>query len=113
MIIKKSQTTIESLGKGTIWDYPMPNDDIGISYQEHHGRVPERGWGSNTVCYEIYYIVRGNADVYIENEHDTLQEGDMVILLPGQKSYLVANHLRILTITKPNWYLEQYKEVKD
>ena len=111
MIIKKQQTTVESFAKGSIWDYPIPDEQLGISYQEHNGRVPEKGWGMNTVCFEAYYIIGGTAEVCIDDEQDTIQAGDVVILKPGSKSYLIADHLRIVTITQPNWYKEQYKEI--
>ncbi len=111
MFIKKNQATTESFAKGIVQDYPMPNDDLGISYQEQSGRVPVKGWGINDVCHEIYYVISGTAEVYIDNEHKTIQEGDIVILLPGQKSYLIANQLKLLTITQPNWYAGQYRQI--
>ena len=50
MIIKKSKANVEKFGKGKIYDYPLPDEKIGVSYQEHNGRVPEKGWGINKIC---------------------------------------------------------------
>ena len=111
MVIKKHQTTLESFAKGKISDYPMGDAPIGISFQEHDGRVPEKGWGINSICFEAYYVIAGSAQVFIDDENYTVEEGDVVILKPGNKSYLVAHHLKLLTITMPNWYQDQYQEV--
>ena len=111
MVIKKKSSNLEDFATGSVWDYPMEGAPVGISYQEHDGRVPEKGWGINTVCWEAFYVLDGNAEVYIDDEKDTIEKGDVVILKPDQKSYLVARKLKLLTITKPNWYKEQYQEV--
>lgn len=110
MVIKKAKTTVEQFVGGKIWDYPMPDEPVGISYQEHHGRVPKKGWGVNTVCWEAYYIIEGSAKVWIDDDEYTVASGDVVILKPNQRSFLVTKKLRLLTITQPNWYPEQYKE---
>jgi len=101
MVIKFSQTTKIPLAQGTVWDYPMPNEHLGISYQEHNGRVPQKGWGVNTACLEEYFIIDGKARVFIDNKEYEADKGDIIILEPGQKSYLIADHLKLLTITRP------------
>ncbi|MBI2044237.1 AraC family ligand binding domain-containing protein [Candidatus Pacearchaeota archaeon] len=111
MIIKKEQANPEDWEESTILDYPMPNEKVGISSQEHQGRVPKKGWGVNTVCYEVMYVLGGTAEIYVDDEHYKVKEGDVIILQPKSKSYLIGNKLHLLTITQPNWYKEQYKEV--
>jgi len=111
MIIKKADTNIEHFAKGKIFDYPLPDGKIGISYQEHNGRVPNKGWGVNKVCYEIYFIVDGKASIFIDNEKAIIEKGDIVIIYPNQKSYIITNNLKLVTITSPNWYKKQYEEV--
>jgi mannose-6-phosphate isomerase-like protein (cupin superfamily) len=115
MIIKKTQTTLEQFASGQIFDYPLPNDKIGISYQEYKGevRVPEKGYGVNTKCLEIYYVIDGEAEVYIDQSHGKVAKGDLVILQPNQKSYLKGKSLKLLTITSPNWDKDQYKEISE
>lgn len=112
MVISRSQATEESFAKGKVWDYPMPGEPVGISYQEHDGRVPEKEWGINTVCWEAYYILGGSAQVFIDSKRYKAVEGDVVIVKPNQKSYLVAKQLKVLTITQPNWFIEQYRETE-
>ena len=110
MVIKKSQTKIEKFGPGLIRDYPLPDNKIGVSYQEHSGRVPEKGWGMNTKCLELYYVIEGEAEIFIDDGHEKVEVGDLIVINPNQKSYLVAKNLKLLTITSPNWYEGQYKE---
>ncbi len=112
MIIKKSKTRIEHFGPGVIYDYVLPDEKIGVSYQEQNGRVPEKGWGVNTTCYELYYVIDGEADVFIDDEQEKVEKGDLVIINPKQKSYLIAKNLRIITITSPNWDQKQYREIE-
>ena len=112
MIIKKSQTRLETFDAGKVWDYPMPGEPVGISFQEHDGRVPEKGWGINTICWEAYYVIAGSARVFIGEKEYQVETGDVVVLKPNQKSYLVANKLKLLTITQPDWYTKQYNEIK-
>lgn len=112
MIIKKSQTTIESFADGKVFDYPMPDEKIGISYQEHNGRAPLKGWGVNKTCYELYFIIEGKAEVFIDGEKGIVEKGDVVVIHPSQKSYLIADNLKLITITSPNWNKEQYKEIE-
>jgi hypothetical protein len=41
MIIKKSDATpIKANEQSTIWDYPMPSEETGLSYQNLNGRLP-------------------------------------------------------------------------
>lgn len=111
MIIKRTNATPETFGNGKVFDYPMGETTVGISYQEHHGRVPEKGWGINTMCWEAFYVISGKAEVFVDEDHDVIESGDVVVLKPGQKSYIIAENLKLLTVTKPDWFKEQYKEV--
>ena len=112
MIIKKNQTKLEHFSEGKVFDYPMPSEKIGISYQEHNGRAPKKGWGVNKICYEIYYIISGKAEIYIEDEKSIVENDDVVVIFPGQKSYMKAHNLKLITITSPNWSSDQYSEVE-
>ena len=112
MIIRKQQTTQEGISKNhQIWDYKLPNEKIGVSYQELNGRVPEKGWGINETCFEVYYVISGKAKANIDKNVYDIESGDLVVLEPHHKSYLEANNLQIITITNPNWLPEQYKEI--
>lgn len=112
MFIRKTQTKKEQFGKnGLVWDYPMPDEKIGIAVQELNGRVPDSGWGRNNVCYEVCYVLKGTGDVFIEDKNFKVEEGDMFTINPKEKSYIVGRNLKILTATSPNWYKEQCEMV--
>lgn len=114
MLIKSSDSTKISIPEGTIWDYPMPNEDVGISYQTLNGRVPTKGRGVNTVCQEIYFVISGTATIYLGDKHYSVGSNDIVVIEPNIASHLEgANDLKIITITRPNWYEKQYKIVED
>ena len=45
MIIIFSDTTKFPIKDWVVWDYPMPSNDVGISYQQVKSGVEEKGWG--------------------------------------------------------------------
>lgn len=108
MLIKKKQRTKEQFGNnGLVWDYPMPEDKIGIALQELDGRVPDSGWGRNNICYEVCYAISGTAEVFVGDRKYEVAEGDIFVIKPREKSYIIGHDLKILTVTSPNWYKEQ------
>jgi hypothetical protein len=52
MVIKPDPHKFQTAPDGWGWDYPMPTDDVGISYQEYNGKGPEEGYWKNNVCWE-------------------------------------------------------------
>lgn len=113
MIITFSNTTEIQTTEGTIWDYPMPNKEIGISYQTLSGRGPAKGRYCNTVCNEIYFIIKGSATFYIAESTHEVREKDVVIVEPNTSHHFETEHLEYITITRPDWYEEQYKAVEE
>lgn len=114
MVIKKHQSTpIKEGDNSTIWDYPMPSEETGISYQILNGRKPEKGWYRNTVCREIIFVIDGKASVNIDDDEFDLSSGDVVILEVGQKHFGNYHNTRLITVTSPNWYEEQCKIIED
>lgn len=91
----------------------MPTEEIGISYREHDGRVPEKGWWRNTVCLEFSYIISGRGTLFIDEETFALEPGDLAVIKPNSKHRLVAEQITMLTITSPNWYKEQCELLSD
>ncbi len=110
VVYAKDTTKISTIG-GEIFDYPMPNEEIGISYQTLHGRGPIKNNYLNTVCHEIYVIISGTAVFTIKGKAFSVEPKDMVIIEPNTPHFIQANHLVYFTITRPNWYESQYKEV--
>jgi mannose-6-phosphate isomerase-like protein (cupin superfamily) len=114
MLIKKSERKLEKISnEGNVWDYPVPNEEVGIALQELNGAVPDKGWHKNTVCYEICYIISGEAVFFVGDEKYNVVAGDVVIIKPQVKSRIEAENLSMITVTKPNWYEEQCQLVKD
>lgn len=108
MVIKKSQTKpfpLDNQSQGL--DYPMPDENLGVSYQELNGRQPETGSFRNTVCRELFYIIEGTAEVTIDGKTETVAAGDLIIIEPGQKHAGVYTKVKLITITTPNWYEKQ------
>lgn len=89
----------------------MPSEDIGISFQTLDGRGPRKGRYLNTVCHEIYFIIKGSALFYIKDEKHEVKERDVIIIEPNTAHHIEARNLEYITITQPNWYKEQYQEV--
>lgn len=110
-LAKKDATKLTFRDGWTVWDFALSNKQIGITFQEITGRVPESGSGKNTVCWEAYVVVSGSITVYVNEEVFALEKGDVIEVLPGATSYLVADSAEIITITHPDWYESQYESV--
>lgn len=111
MIIPFTKTTKILSPGGAIWDYPLPTEDIGIAYQILDGRGPRKGAYLNTVCHEVYFIISGTATFHIKGAKWDVKENDLVIIEPNTPHSVEAKNLKYITITRPNWYEEQYKAV--
>jgi mannose-6-phosphate isomerase-like protein (cupin superfamily) len=114
MVIKPNPDKIASPPGGWIWDYELPSDDVGISYQEYSGPAPEKGYWVNTVCWEAYMVIDGTASIVIDGQVYATEKKDLVVVKPGQKvRFNEAKNLKIVTITKPNWYPDQAKIIEE
>jgi hypothetical protein len=70
---------------------------------------PKKGVGKNDICTEYYYILEGSVEVWIDKIKFSALVGDIVVISPGCWSYLIAQSLKMLTITNPDWNAGQYK----
>ncbi len=112
MVIRKKQSVLEVNTENVkIFDYRLPSNDVGFSYQELNGRVPESGEGRNTECDEWYFVVAGTGESVVDGIRESIEPGDLVYIPKNKSSYLIASSLKIITVTKPNWEQEQYQEV--
>lgn len=111
MVIKFSDTAKISISDGTIWDYPMPEKDIGISYQKLTGRGPTKGCYLNQICHEIYFIISGAGTFHFRDKSYRVKKQDVVVVEPKTAHYIETNNLEYITITRPDWYEEQYEEI--
>jgi mannose-6-phosphate isomerase-like protein (cupin superfamily) len=110
MIIKFSETT-KTTSEGEIWDYPI-GKEIGLSYQKLNTRGPKSGNYLNKVCQEIYFIIKGTAVFYIDNNKYEVKEKDVIIVEPNMPFHIETSGLEYIIITRPDWYEEQYEEIK-
>lgn len=111
MVIRFSDTEKFSVKEGTIWDYPLPTEDIGISYQTFKGRGPLKGQYLNKVCKEIFFIIKGNVKFSINGKEYNAGPHDVVIIEPNTPHSFETEELEYITITSPNWYEEQHEEI--
>lgn len=113
MIIRKARRSLEvNQTDIKIFDYPLELKNIGLSYQELNGRVPEKGAGKNTVCEECYYILEGTVQVVVDGQEFTGEPGDAIAIKPGSSSYLIAHNLKLVTVTSPDWYEDQFERIE-
>ncbi len=108
MLIKKKDSIKEVDTKECkIWDYRLPSQDTGISVQKIAGRFPKAGWSRNNVCKEVCFVLSGAGVVCVGNKNHKVAKGDVVVINPGEKSYVRAKSMEILVVTSPDWYPDQ------
>ena len=113
MLVRKGERKKEvDTKEHVVYDYPLPSKDIGISEQELNGNVPKKGWWINKVCEEVCYVIGGSGKVFIDDENFEVNEGDLFLIKPNQKSRIEADNLRLVVISSPDWYAEQCENVK-
>jgi mannose-6-phosphate isomerase-like protein (cupin superfamily) len=113
MHIPFSSTSKISTVEGTIWDYEI-NKEVGVSYQHLAMRGPKSGRYLNRECHEIYFIIEGSAKFFVdgtEYEVEEVEAKDIVVVEPNTPHYIETNNLTYITITRPDWYEEQYEQV--
>lgn len=77
---------------------------------ELNGRYPDVGWVTNLKCKELVYIMRGTGKLIIDENEAFLSEGDMVLILPGEK-YFWEGSMTLFTASTPAWTIEQHRHV--
>jgi mannose-6-phosphate isomerase-like protein (cupin superfamily) len=91
-------------------EYPLEDKDINAAVVEVTGRYPEKGRVTNLKCKEILYITKGSGKIFIEGEAVDFNEGDEILIEPGEKYYWDCQATMVAACT-PAWYPEQHKEV--
>jgi mannose-6-phosphate isomerase-like protein (cupin superfamily) len=108
MIIRKGDATpVYPNSSSTIFDYPMPDEATGLSFQNLNGRLPEKGSYRNKICREFFFITKGTARITIDGKEYEVREGDVVVLMPNQIHFGEYDDVSMLTISEPNWTEEQ------
>ena len=95
----------------TAIEYPLKDNDINGAIIKLSGRYPNEGRVVNLKCKELAYIIEGSGKVVVEEKEVKLEEGDLVLIEPGEK-YFWEGNLKMFVPCTPAWYPEQHKEVK-
>lgn len=74
-------------------------------------RGPKSGRYLNKECHEIYFIIEGSAKFFVKDEECEVEEKDIMVVKPNTAHYIETTNLRYITITRPDWYEEQYEQV--
>jgi mannose-6-phosphate isomerase-like protein (cupin superfamily) len=110
-VAKKDRKEYKSGEFCTAYEYPLDDKDINGSFIEVSGRYPEKGRVANAVCKELAYIISGSGKIVIEEKEILLNEGDLVLVEPGEK-YFWEGKMTMFVPCAPAWYPEQHKEVE-
>lgn len=110
--IRKDQTQrFKNSPVCTAIEYPLGDEDINGAVIELAGRYPDEGRVVNEKCKGLSFIISGSGKVVVEGKEVELQEGDMVLIEPGERYYWDGEMTMLMSCT-PAWSPEQYKEVE-
>ena len=110
--ISKNQTKIFKNSENcTAIEYPAGDKDINGAVIELTGRYPIKGRIVNLKCKELAYVIKGSGKIVVEGKEINLNEGDLILIEPGEKYFWEGNS-KIFASCTPAWYLEQHKEVE-
>jgi mannose-6-phosphate isomerase-like protein (cupin superfamily) len=111
-IVHKNQTKkFKNSDVCTAVEYPLGDKDINGAVIELEGRYPDKGRVVNLKCKELAYVIKGSGKVLVEGKEVVLNEGDMVLIEPGEKYYWEGK-MTMFVPCVPAWYPEQHEEVK-
>ena len=95
----------------TAFEYQMNDKDINGAVIRLNGRYPDSGQVTNKVCKELVYVIKGSGKVVAEGQETELNEGDLAMIMPGEKYYF-AGDLEMFMPCTPAWYAEQHEEAE-
>lgn len=111
-IIHKNETKIfKNSDACTAIDYWTGDKDINGAVIELIGRYPDKDRVMNLECKEMGYVIRGSGKVVVDDEEIKLNEGDLILINPGEKFFWEGSMTIFMPCT-PAWNHEQYKEVE-
>lgn len=111
-IIRRDQTKeFQNSNECTAIEYPLGDKDINGAIIKLHGRYPPKDKVVNLKCKELAYIIRGTGKVVVGDMEEKLNEGDLVLIEPGEAYYWEGN-LEMFVPCVPAWYPEQHKTVE-
>lgn len=111
-IIHKNETKIfKNSEVCTAVEYPMGDKDINGAVIELSGRYSDKGRTMNEKCKEMAYVMSGSGKIVIEDSEIQLNEGDLVLIEPGERFFWEGIMILFIPCT-PAWSLEQHKQVE-
>ncbi len=113
MKVTKSEAKIIDRNFARIFSYPSPSKAISVAYIEVNGRHPS-GRDKQFIEHDLhvlFYVIKGNAVVTIDNKQYKVTEGDSIIIQPGKK-YWIEGKISYIAVTTPAYYSEQNEVVK-
>jgi hypothetical protein len=113
MLIRREQARREQITeKSDVLDYAT-GELLGLAVTELHGRVPKFGSYVNRVCHEAGYVLAGIGVVFVEDEKYNVSGGDAFTIKPFERHHIVADNLKLLIVTCPNWYAAQCEIIEE
>jgi mannose-6-phosphate isomerase-like protein (cupin superfamily) len=67
-------------------------------------------------CSETYYFLKGEGEIYVDNESRKVKANDLVFIPAGVSQYVVntgETRLECLVVVEPAWYREQDRLLKN
>ncbi len=111
-IVRKNEAKKFKNGEAcTAIEYPMGDKDINGAVIELSGRYPDRGRTVNEKCKEMAYVIKGSGRVVVEGVETQLNEGDLVLIDPGEKFFWEGKMTLFMPCT-PAWNPDQHKQVE-
>jgi len=111
-IVRKSQSVKFDHGRTcTAIEYPLEDKDINVAIIELRGRYPQTGFALNEISKETAYVVSGSGLVVVEGKESPVSEGDVIMIMPGEKFYWEGKMALVMPCT-PAWNPEQYKSIE-
>jgi mannose-6-phosphate isomerase-like protein (cupin superfamily) len=92
-------------------EYEMGDKDINVAIIFINGRSPTSGRVVNSICKEMAYVMKGSGKILIEDKEIVLNQGDMIIIDPGER-YFWNGNMTLFVPCAPAWEVTQSKLVK-
>lgn len=111
IITKKQRKKFKNSDSCIVFEYPIADNNINGTIIELSGRYPDKGWAVNEICKEMGYIISGSGKIIIGGDEYLLEEGDLVLINPGEKFYWQGN-MEIFMPCVPAWTPQQHKIIE-
>lgn len=98
--------------------FEIPGGTTGLIFPSHpkgeqtivsvktEGVYPEKGYSMNERCTETIYLTSGTLTITVDGEEETMNPGELLMILPGQK-YTLRGKGEAIDIITPSWDAKQ------